>query len=136
MSDRVRGSCLCGSVTFEVWGPFQGFHLCHCSRCRKSTGSAHASNLFTAPDNIRWLSGEELVLRYDLPTAERFARSFCGHCGSPLPYRRRDGVSLIIPAGCLDEMPPVTPDDNIFWKDRAQWYEDGLDTPHFDAYPE
>lgn len=136
MPETLRGSCLCGEVQFETWGPFQGFNLCHCSRCRKSTGSAHASNLFTAPENIRWLQGGEQVRRYDLPTAERFARCFCGNCGSPLPYLRRDGVALIIPAGCLDETPPLVPGATIFWPDRADWYEAGLQAPHFDTYPE
>jgi hypothetical protein len=40
----ARGSCLCGSVTFAVDLPFDRFIHCHCSRCRKATGTAHASN--------------------------------------------------------------------------------------------
>jgi hypothetical protein len=36
-----RGSCICGEIAFEVDGPFDHFLSCHCSRCRKSTGTAH-----------------------------------------------------------------------------------------------
>jgi hypothetical protein len=46
MTQTVTGSCLCGAVSFEVSGAFDSFFLCHCSRCRKDTGSAHAANLF------------------------------------------------------------------------------------------
>jgi len=135
MSNEIAGSCLCGKVQFVIWGPFTAFHLCHCSRCRKDTGSAHASNIFTEPENIRWLSGEDLVERYDLPNAKRFAKCFCTECGSPVPYSSRDNRFLIIPAGSLDADPGIQPQDHIFWKDHANWYEPGLTAPHFDEYP-
>ena len=43
--NKHLGSCLCGEVRFEVTGDFERFFLCHCGRCRKDTGSAHAANL-------------------------------------------------------------------------------------------
>ncbi|TVO75491.1 GFA family protein [Sedimenticola selenatireducens] len=133
---KIKGSCLCGAVTFEVTGPFDQFHLCHCSRCRKSSGSAHASNIFTKPDRITWLTGESLIKRFELPTAERFARCFCGQCGSGVPCLSRNGLALNIPAGSLDEDPVIRPQDNIFWRDRGCWYDEGLVAPRFDEYPE
>ena len=87
----VQGSCLCGSVRFELFGKINGFYFCHCMRCRRSTGSAHASNIFTDPENIRWLSGQELIKRYELPEAERFAKQFCSECGSLVPLVNRGG---------------------------------------------
>lgn len=135
MSERIPGSCLCGTVTFEVSGPFEAFHWCHCSRCRKDTGSAHASNVFTRPGSIRWLSGGEAVKRFDLPEAERFAKAFCSRCGSPVPYINRSGTHLIVPAGSLDVDPGIAPQDNIHWRSRACWYEPGLAAPRFDDEP-
>ena len=52
-----KGSCLCGEVTFEIEGDFDNFYLCHCERCRKDTGSAHAANLFSSTAKLKWLSG-------------------------------------------------------------------------------
>ena len=43
-SDTITGTCLCGQIKFEVTPPFAGFRYCHCSRCRKASGSAHAAN--------------------------------------------------------------------------------------------
>jgi len=136
MGEEFRGGCLCGETTFQVSGPFYAFHWCHCSRCRKDTGSAHAANLFARPGSIRWLTGLQKVKRFDLPDARRFAKAFCTECGSPVPYLNRSGTQLIIPAGSLDDPPDTEPDDNIHWGSRARWYEAGLNAPRFDAEPE
>ena len=130
----VQGSCLFGSVRFELLGKINGFYFCHCMRCRRSTGSAHASNIFTDPENIRWVSGQELIKRYELPEAERFAKQFCSECGSLVPLVNRDGSKLIIPAGTLEQSFEAHPQKNIFWDSKAQWYEYGLESPKFEEY--
>src|SRR6185503_422406 len=61
------GSCVCGAIRFEVEGTFEKFFLCHCGRCRKDTGSAHAANLFSSSAKIRWLSGQEKVKTFRVP---------------------------------------------------------------------
>jgi hypothetical protein len=55
----LKGSCLCGAVKYEVTGEPRRFYHCHCSRCRKATGTGHASNLFLQPGALKWLSGEQ-----------------------------------------------------------------------------
>ena len=72
-SAAITGSCLCGSVKFEVTPPFAAFRYCHCSRCQKATGSAHASNAFIPVTQFKWLAGEALIKHFDLPGAKRFA---------------------------------------------------------------
>lgn len=136
MSDEVNGSCLCGKVTFKVTGPFNAFRLCYCSRCRRSTGSVHASNIFATPEQIQWLSGEENIKRFKLPEADRFTRCFCSECGSPVPVVSPDGARLLIPAGTLESDPEIRPDAAIFWPDRAGWYDDSLNARRYDRYPE
>src|SRR5947209_4447889 len=128
----VRGSCLCGSVCFEVDLPFDHFVNCHCSRCRKATGTAHASNAVVQPNAFRWLSGAELVSRYDLPAARSFATAFCQTCGSPLPHLTRSGRQMIIPAGTFDEPLETSPDRHVHWRSRANWYEHGERLPTSD----
>jgi hypothetical protein len=118
----MRGSCLCGTVHYEVRLPFSGFVNCHCSRCRKATGSAYAANGVVAPDAFRWTRGEEHVARYDLPEARSFATAFCRRCGSPLPHLTRSGREVILPAGSFDEDPGVTPSAHVFWESRATWF--------------
>ena len=126
---KVRGSCLCGGVRFEVALPFDRFVYFHCSRCRKATGTAHASNAVVEVRAFRWLFGEEHVSRFDLPTARSFATSFCRQCGSPLPHATRSGREVIIPAGALDDDPVSKPDRHVHWGSRASWYVHGQGLP-------
>jgi hypothetical protein len=132
----IHGSCLCGTVTFEVTPPFQHFAHCHCSRCRKSSGTGHATNLIVDHNNFRWSAGEEAISRYKLPQAESFGKWFCSHCGSPLPRESRGGTIMVIPAGALDDDPQIKPSDRIFWSSRAVWSCDCHDMPTHEGYPE
>ena len=136
MADVLRGSCVCGRVTFEVAGPFTHFYTCHCSRCRKITGSSHAANLFAASGSVRWLSGEDLVTSFALDTASYFNAAFCSVCGSHVPRHARSGDFEIVPAGSLDDPPPIAPDRAIFWDDRAPWFEASCETPRYGGYGE
>lgn len=125
----VRGSCLCGSVAFEVDMPFEHFVHCHCSRCRKATGTAHATNAIVGAVAVRWLRGQELVTRYDLPQARSFATAFCRQCGSPLPHLTRSGRQVIVPAGSIDDAIGIKPDRHMQWASRAEWYAHGERLP-------
>ncbi len=136
MTQEYKGTCLCGRVEYQVTGPFEVFHICHCSQCRRSTGSAHAANIFTTQDKIRWLSGEELVKRFDPDQPGVISKAFCTHCGSLVPYTSSKSGKLIIPAGGLSEDPEIRPQDNIFWVNRADWYDSVAQAPRFDAFPE
>jgi hypothetical protein len=136
MSAPIQGSCLCERVRYRVTGPFEVFHLCHCSQCRRSTGSAHAANIFTSEDRLEWLAGEELVKRYTPDKPGVISKCFCSHCGSLVPYTSLKSGKLIIPAGSLNEAPGILPEDNIFWRDRADWYDAGLDAEHVEQSPE
>ena len=65
----LRGSCLCGAVAYNMSPPFVFFHQCHCSRCRKSSGSAYSANVLVKADQFGWTKGEELVKRWEHPEA-------------------------------------------------------------------
>jgi hypothetical protein len=132
----LHGGCLCGAVTFEVAPTFKRMVHCHCSRCRKGTGTGHATNLIVKPGQLRWRSGEEVITRYDLPTARSFGKWFCSLCGSPVPRLTRNGKLVVIPAGSLDTAPPITPTDHIFWSSRAPWGCTSGGLPTHDGYPE
>jgi hypothetical protein len=126
---KIRGSCLCGDASYEVALPFDRFVHCHCSRCRKATGTAHATNAVVKPGAFRWLVGGDLVSRFDLPTARSFATAFCRQCGSPLPHATRSGREIVIPAGSLNEDPTSGPDRHVHWGSRVAWYSHGDGLP-------
>jgi len=135
MSDKHTGSCLCGAVKFEVIGEAKNFLYCHCSRCRKSTGSAHASNIFIDAEKINWISGEENRKSYKVPDAERYMRVFCENCGSLLPVYVAARNMVLIPAGTLDTEPKLSPQARIFNGSRANWCSDDHDLTCYEEYP-
>ena len=118
MDDGIRGSCLCGSVAFEIRGPYRGFQYCHCSRCRKKTGATNVANIFVPVDQFEWIRGEDLTKRYDLPNAKYWSTAFCTECGSAVPWKSRTGKAMLVGAGSLYDDPA----------DDAR-SEDGLEPP-------
>ena len=133
--NTLSGSCLCGAVSYQFVEDIKVFQYCHCSRCRKFTGTAHAANIIIDPEGFQWLSGVESLGRFELPEAKHFATSFCKVCGSSLPWLTQSGTAYIIPAGTLDEDPQTKPMHNIYYADRAGWYEDGCALTEYDALP-
>ena len=130
----ISGSCLCGKVSFESEDDFKKFHFCHCIQCQKVTGSAHASNLFTVPSNIKWLSGLDSVKRFDVP-GRAISNAFCNNCGSNVPYISRTGKALVVPAGSLNGSPNIEPDSHIFCSEKATWYDKAINAKTFDKFP-
>ena len=136
MSDiSLAGSCLCGAVRYEITGSDGRFWHCHCGRCRKATGTGHASNVLLKPDKVEWRSGEELLKRYKVPDARVFAAIFCGECGSMMPRVAPDRSIAVVPAGSLDNDPGLTPEARIFHGSRAAWSCDDREVPYYETYP-
>jgi len=131
----LNGSCLCGKVTYEFTGKAKVFQYCHCTRCQKYTGSAHASNIIGDPAHFRWLSGEEYVGHFELPDAKYFATGFCKNCGSALPWMTKTRTAVIIPAGTLDVDPQIRPIQNIYVANGAPWYIDPEQLIKYDELP-
>ncbi len=134
-SYSVTGRCLCRKVSYAITGHLDIFQYCHCSRCRKFTGSAFAANLLVSPADFHWLNGEEWVGRYEVEDAKHFATSFCKQCGSSLPWLGKSGKVVVIPAGSLDDDPHIRPSRNIFCGSRVVWYREPIALPEYDELP-
>lgn len=132
---KLVGSCLCSRVKFSVDADMQHFYFCHCLQCQKTSGSAHVANILAKPTDIEWLSGSEFVKRFDHPSGRSFTRVFCSECGCGLPYINVEATTLFIPAGCLDNDPGIQPEKNIFWTEKASWYEAGKEASTCPGFP-
>lgn len=128
MPEKVlRGSCLCGGAAFEIDGRVSPIQTCHCSRCRKTSGSAFSAALLTAATSFRWLHGRELVQVFELPSG--FLHAFCRVCSSPLPAPDERGKVVALPAGCLDDDPGTRVQRHTYVGSKAPWLEitDGIE---------
>lgn len=132
----MKGSCLCGGVVFEVAEVAGPFELCHCSRCRKASGTAHLAFLGVRREGYRVVRGRDLIRRYAAPLVAvppPYTVFFCTRCGSTLPDPDPDGDWLEVPAGLLDEDPGHPPDRHIYVDCKAGWDEPSTVLPEFTA---
>jgi hypothetical protein len=128
-----RGSCLCGAVAFRVEAePFLA-RSCHCGRCRKARGTAHATNLLVPVDGLRFTRGESELVSYKVPEAKFYTQVFCRHCGSKMPRVDRGRGFAIVPMGSLDDDPGIRSTEHIFVGSKAAWDEISDDLPRFDG---
>ena len=134
MTKSIPGSCLCGAVRFEIRGSLERFFLCHCRRCQKDTGTAHAANLFSATAGLEWISGQDLVRTFLLPGTQH-RKSFCTQCGSALPGTDTASGLLVAPAGSLDAAIDIRPEAHICGDSRAEWDHDLETVPTIAAVP-
>jgi len=133
----LSGSCLCGGVSFRIEGRLSPIQYCHCTRCRKATGSAFMAALATRTGNFTWTSGADLVRTYAAPVREAppaYRTMFCGRCGSTLPVFDPERPFVVVPAGTLDVDPGVRPFRHIFVGIKAPWHEITDDLPRFEEH--
>ena len=88
-----RGGCTCGAVRFEVRGEPLKVGLCHCTKCRKATGTV-AFAYADWPPSAFTPTGEAREYR---------GRSFCPVCGSQVFHLSEDQVEIAL--GALDAAP-------------------------------
>ena len=125
----LAGGCLCGGVRFEVTKPLISAGYCHCTRCRRRTGTASSVQARIEPGALRVTAGEELLGEYD-PGDGGFPKVFCSACGSALWSRHAEDPNRVsIRLGAFDHDPGVRPSYRQFVAYAAPWEpipDDGL----------
>jgi hypothetical protein len=116
--------------------PPQRVMHCHCSRCRKVRGTAHATNLVTALDGVRFTRGDELLTRFRAPDAKHFAHVFCKVCGSSMPNLDPGRQIAVVPMGAFDDDPGARPQAHIWVSSKAAWSDIADALPRFDGPPQ
>lgn len=126
MSDMIKGSCLCGQISFSTPGPLRPVVACHCQQCRKTTGHHVAAT--SAPRETINITGSVTWFK----SSDTAQRGFCGTCGSQM-FWDGPGKNMSIMAGCIDGETGVTLAGHIFCADKGDYYDiaDGL--PQADA---
>lgn len=131
----IQGSCLCGGVKFQIARAAGPFELCHCTRCRKASGSAFAAGLGVLREDFQLTQGRELIRIYEAPIREAppaYRTSFCSRCGSPVPDPTATSRWFEIPAGLLDDDPRLSPDKHICVEVKSPWFVITDDLPQLD----
>lgn len=126
----LKGQCRCRAVTYAVEDAFAYAVNCHCSNCRRATGSAFKPLAGIEAAKIAIVDGEESTVRY----GDEAQYCHCGKCGSLLYATVREGSFVHVPMGTLVDAPSIRPTHHIFVGSKAPWYDitDGL--PQHDGF--
>ena len=124
------GSCLCGAVTFEIDGELAPVQFCHCSQCRRASGTAFASNIPVKAERFRLLAGADSLKAYESSPGKQ--RVFCATCGSQLFSRTSAHPgNLRLRAGTLDEPATPPPAFHFHVASKAGWWAITDDLPQY-----
>jgi hypothetical protein len=129
---QLQGACLCRAVGYQVADAFEYALNCHCSNCRRATGSAFKPFAGIAADRMTVVQGKDRVMRYGDASAHD---CHCRRCGSLLYSLVRGGAFVHVTLGTLLDTPSIRPSAHIFVGSKAPWFTicDGL--PQFDGFP-
>jgi hypothetical protein len=137
LSDSVpkslRGQCLCGAVCFEVEDAFAYACYCHCTRCRRRTGSAFTAFGGIERDKLRISSGADDLLKLG-PNDEAY-NAFCRKCLSPLFAAIPGPTRMHVQLGALTDAPSRHPDHHIMVAFKAPWYQITDALPQWAEFP-
>jgi hypothetical protein len=99
---------------------------CHCSNCRRTTGSAFKPFAGIARDKLTITQGHDKLLVYGDDKAND---THCKACGSLLYSVVRDGAYVHVAMGTLVDSPTIRPSRHIFVGSKAPWFEITDDLP-------
>ena len=114
------GSCLCGTITYEIRGELSDFGYCHCRSCRKASGSAFGANAGVERTAFRLTSGAGTLREFESSPGKY--RAFCTRCGSPIYAYLAESLGILrIRLGSLDTPFAAHARAHTFVSDKADW---------------
>jgi hypothetical protein len=128
----LRGKCLCGTVHYEVEDQFRYSLICHCSNCRRATGSAFKPFAGIERGKLRITGGADRLLIFGEESAHD---AHCGKCGSLLYSLVRQAAFVHVTLGTLVDSPSLRPTAHIFVGSKAPWYTITDDLPQHEELP-
>ena len=135
MAKELRGTCLCGAVSYEASAEpaFEGF--CQCLDCRKATGSGHLAAIGMPEAAVR-VTGETKSFSKPADSGGIVERHFCPTCGS-LMYDKSTGMPglFVLNAAVLDDPEVFKPQSIVFASRALSWDKLDPELPRFDGMP-
>lgn len=117
--DDIHGKCLCGQVEFKLSGALPDIYQCHCSLCRKVTGSSSNAAFVVSNEQFNWVRGQEQITSYIKESGYR--SDFCSRCGSPVPNPLGGRPEYWIPVGLLEGHTHLKIGVHLYAGSKAEW---------------
>jgi hypothetical protein len=130
----MKGSCLCGTIVYEVERLDMPILHCHCTTCRKAHAAAFTSTAGVNREHFRWLQGEDKISAYESSPGKH--RYFCSVCGSHLVASRATHAHVVLRVATLDEDPGKIPEGHFWTSQDVPWLQDSETVPSYLTIPE
>jgi hypothetical protein len=127
----LSGSCYCGAVRYKVADAFTYALNCHCSQCRRVTGSAFKPFAGIERAKLKLTKGKDHLLIFGEETNHN---AHCKRCGSLLYSIVRDGAYAHVTLGTLIDSPSIRPSAHIFVGSKAPWLSITDKLPQYDEH--
>jgi hypothetical protein len=127
----LTGGCLCGAVRYTVADEFLYAANCHCSDCRRATGSAFKPFAGIEREKLVLTKGEDELNLFGDDVGHDV---HCKRCGSLLYSVVRDGAFVHVAMGTLIDDPTIRPREHIFVGSKAPWYTISDDLPQYERH--
>jgi len=130
VKERLNGSCLCGEVRYTVADEFKYALICHCSQCRRATGSAFKP--FGGIERAKLeVTGGTIRIFGDVMTHD----AHCEVCGSLLYSIVQQATMAHVTYGTLVDPPTLQPQAHIFVGSKAPWDRILDELPQHQGFP-
>ncbi|MCH1918296.1 GFA family protein [Shewanella sp. A3A] len=132
----LRGQCTCGQIKYQLNCPPLVVHCCHCSWCRRETGSAFAINAMIEADQVQLLSGEPVLINTPSNSGKGQQIARCPKCHVAVwsHYAGSGPLTKFVRVGTLLQASELPPDVHIFTADKLPWMQLPADVPAFEIY--
>ncbi|ESY24219.1 GFA family protein [Mesorhizobium sp. LNJC394B00] len=131
MTRRLTGKCFCGTVQYEVADEFVYAAICHCSNCRRTTGSAFKPFAGIEREKLALAEGHHGLIHFGDGSGHD---AHCSRCGSLLYSLVRDGAYVHVAMGTLVDDPTIRPTAHIFVGSKAPWFTIADDLPQYEGH--
>jgi hypothetical protein len=127
---KVDGHCHCGSIKFEAEIDPDALTICHCTDCRRLSGSAFRTNIRATAENFTLLSGSPKTYVKTAESGNKRVQAFCGICGTPIyACSLENPTSYSIRAGTITQLESLTPHQQIWRRSALHWVDTIADLP-------
>lgn len=113
----IKGSCLCGAITYTANGSVGAPSACHCTQCRKQSGHVWASS---------YVEKGELAIDGDVcwyQSSDNARRGFCPTCGSALFWDHKDDPFTCFSTGSIDGSTGLRLRGHIHTASKGDYYD-------------
>ena len=120
-------------VQVQIKGEIRNIIHCHCSLCRKNSGTAFATNGFIDTSDFQITKGKQVLSRFSFKPGRY--RHFCSQCGSPVYSSSEDNPNqLRIRLGIIDSDIDERPMSHNFMGSKANWEDLDAGLPRYDGF--